>query len=104
MNDLKLPTPLPTHSVKNNCVIITVRIPDPAKDKATRRTTISMHMEHFRRLAEYLGDSTWVLRIAKHIATNIRLNPGDNRSQLVWSQLEASKEKWREAIEKGAFN
>ena len=94
---------LPTACVKNNCVIITVRTQDPAKNGALKRTTISMHLEHLQRLADYLGGTDWVLRIAKHIARNTKRGPGDNLSQLVWSQLEASKANWREVIEKGAL-
>jgi hypothetical protein len=96
-------TAIPQRCLRNNCVIITVRTPDPTKDGATKRTTISMHQEHFKRLAEYLGGSDWVIRISKFVASNTKRGPGDNLSQLVWSQIEASKTTWRQAIEKGAL-
>ena len=92
---------LPPTGIKDNCVIILVRIPDPQRPGKTKRTSISMHQEHFRRISKLLGGYAWVIRIVKYIASKTHRGPGDNFSQLVWSELEATKEQWRKAIESG---
>lgn len=94
---------LPSTGIKQNCVITMVRVTDPKDAEKTKRTSVSMHVEHFKHLAEYIGGAEWLLRIIKYVAAQLERKPGDNLSQLVWAQIEANKEKWRKAIESGAL-